>query len=185
MNNNDILALIQKDPEMMRIIKIAEAQHLKDWLIGAGFIRNKVWDTLHGKTSQKGYQSDIDLVYFDPFGYNEVQDRALGKQLTDQTTVEWEVVNQFYAHKYNNIEPYSSTENAISKWPETATGIGITIKNDELILVAPHGITDLVEMIIRPSPYMPGAVERVKERMKKKNWLERWPKLKIIGLDVT
>lgn len=185
MNTTDILDLIRNDPEMMRMIKVAEVQQLKDWLIGAGFIRNKVWDTLHGKTSQEGYQSDIDLVYYDPHGNNEEMDRALGEELQGSTGVEWEVVNQFYAHKYNAIEPYSSTQDAISKWPETATGIGVTSKNGELVLVAPHGITDLVEMIIRPSPYMPGAVERVKERMKKKNWLERWPKLKIIGLDVT
>lgn len=183
MNNNDILALIKNDQEMMRIIKIAEAQYLKDWLIGAGFIRNKVWDTLHGKTNQEGYQSDIDLVYYDPDGNSEIKDRELGKQLEERTGIEWEVVNQFYAHKYNNIEPYSSTEDAISKWPETATGIGVTIKNNELVLVAPHGINDLVQMIIRPSPYMPGAIQRVQERMKKKNWLERWPKLKVIGLD--
>lgn len=184
MNNNDILALIKNDQEMMRVIKIAEAQYLKDWLIGAGFVRNKVWDYLHDKTGKEGYQSDIDLVYYDPDGNSEIKDSELGKQLKENTGIEWEVVNQFYAHKYNNIEPYSSTEDAISKWPETATGIGVTIKNNELVLVTPHGINDLVNMIVRPSPYMPGAIQRVHERMKKKNWLDRWPKLKVIGLDV-
>ena len=34
--------------------------------IGAGFVRNKVWDFLHEFSEPSAGMSDVDLVYFDP-----------------------------------------------------------------------------------------------------------------------
>lgn len=178
MNEQDILNLIQKDKWMMDILSTAEDLNLPNWVIGAGFVRNKVWDYLHGYSNLKVDTNDIDLVYYDPRGNDQEADEKLSKELKEQTGIDWEIVNEIYAHKWNNLPPYKSLEDAISKWPETATGIGVRLENDKLTLLAPHGIDDLVGLIVRPSPTFSSKLEKVKERAEKKDWLNKWPKLK-------
>lgn len=179
MTERDILRLIESDKWMMSIIQIAAAFDLPDWLIGAGFVRNKVWDYLHGYVKEKVDTNNIDLVYFDPHGNDEKADEALSKELKERTGMEWEVVNEVYAHKWNNLLPYTSSEDCISQWSETATAVGVTLKDGTLKLVAPYGINNLVNMVIRPSPRSNGGMERIMERVEKKSWLLKWPKLKI------
>ena len=179
MTEEDILNLIRKDEWMMDILHTAENLNLPDWVIGAGFVRNKVWDYLHGYDKPKVDTADIDLVYYAPNGNDQEADERLSERLKEETGIEWEVVNEAYAHKWNNLPSYKSTEDAISCWPETATAVGVKIENEELKLIAPYGIDDLVNLIIRPSPKFPDGVKRVRERITEKKWLEKWPKLKI------
>lgn len=178
MNESDILDLIENDPWMMNVLRIAENQHLPDWLIGAGFIRNKVWDHLHGYERKIVETADIDLVYFDPDGNDEKEDEILSIKFEQETGIKWEIVNQVYTHTWNDIPPYTSTKNAISRWPETATAIGVRLVEGKLELIAPHSIFDLVNLIIRPTPSFHD-LEKVKCRVIKKQWLEKWPKLRI------
>lgn len=177
MTEKDILNLIEKDEWMMNILRIAEKQNFPDWAIGAGFVRNKVWDYLHGYDKKEVETNDIDFVYYDPNGNDQKTDEALSEKLRKETGINWEIVNEAYAHKWHNIPPYNSVEDAISQWPETATGIGVKIEDGGLKLIAPYGINDLVNLIIRPCPKFVGGFERVKERADKKRWLEKWPKL--------
>ncbi|MBU4480023.1 nucleotidyltransferase family protein [Patescibacteria group bacterium] len=181
MNDQDILNLIKKDKWMMKVLKIAEDLDFPDWVIGAGFVRNKVWDHLHGFSNSKVDTPDIDLVYYDPEGNDKKTDEDFSQKLKEQTGINWEIVNEFYAHKFNGIPPYKSTEDALSQWPETATGLGVKLENGNLKLIAPYGIDDLVNLIIRPCPKFPGNLEVVKERAKKKQWFEKWPKLKFFS----
>ncbi len=178
MTEKDILNLISEDKWMMDILHTAEKLNFPDWVIGAGFIRNKVWDHLHGFSRPQIDTADVDLVYYDQNGNDQKTDEALSKKLKEETGIEWEIVNEAYAHKWNNLPPYRSTEDALSQWPETATGIGVKIENGELRLVAPYGIDDLVNLVVRPSPKFPDGIERVKERAAKKKWFEKWPKLR-------
>lgn len=178
MTEQDILNLIENDPWMMNIIRIAADLNLPDWVIGAGFMRNKVWDHLHGYPRTEVDTADIDLVYYDPNGNDEHADEELSRQLKEKTGIAWEIVNQFYAHTWNNLPPYGSVENALAQWPETATGVGVRIENGKLKLLAPHGINDLVNLIVRPSPTFREGIEKVKERAQKKQWFKKWPKLR-------
>ena len=180
MTEKDILDLIKIDKWMMDILRVAEKLNLPDWIIGAGFIRNKVWDYLHGYDKSRVDTADIDLVYYDINGNDQKADKELSEKLKKETGIDWEVVNQTYAHEWNNILPYKSAEDAISQWPETVTAVGVKIENGDLKLIAPYGIDDLVNLIIRPSPKFSGGIEIVKERMRQKKWLEKWPKLSII-----
>ncbi|MDP3954431.1 MAG: nucleotidyltransferase family protein [bacterium] len=179
MGKTEILKIVEDDPWIMGVINKADSLNLSDWLIGAGFVRNKVWDYLHGYNKPNLDTADIDLVYYDPNGNNQEDDEKLSEELKKETRVEWEVVNQFYAHKWNGLPPYKSTEDAISQWPETVTAIGVKLEDGKLKLVAPYGIDDLVNMIIRPSPKF-NDINRVKERVQEKGWLEKWPKLKLV-----
>jgi hypothetical protein len=45
-------------------------------------------------------------------------------------------------HIRNKLPPYSASVDAISKFPETATALGIKIgEKDNVILTAPYGIS--------------------------------------------
>ncbi len=187
MTEKEILTIIKNDPWMMDIIKRAHELNLPDWVIGAGFIRNKIRDHIHGFSRPVSDIADIDLVYFDPRGNTQTgykiptkeADKALSQQLKNETGVEWEIVNQAYVHLWNNRPPYTSTEDALSHWPETATAIGIRMmRSGELELVAPYGIDDLVNLIVRPSRRFPDGLERIKERATTKKWFEKWPQLR-------
>lgn len=178
MKKSDVLQLIKNDPWMMNVIHIAEKLNLPDWVIGAGFVRNKVWDYLHGYSNKEVDTRDIDLVYFDPSGNDQKADEELSLKLTKETGISFEIVNQFYAHRWNGIPPYTSTEDAIATWPETATAVGVTLKDGELWLIAPYTIDDMVNVIARPSPRFKGNLEVVKKRAESKKWTEKYPKLK-------
>ena len=77
MNEEKILKLIQEDKWMVQILEIARDLNLPDWAIGAGFVRNKVWDYLH--EFEKTPLDDIDLVYFDKSNLSEEYEKELEK----------------------------------------------------------------------------------------------------------
>jgi len=64
MTEQDIINLIKNDKWMMAVLKEADKLNLSDWMIGAGFLRNKVWDYLHNIKREIADTRDIDLVYF-------------------------------------------------------------------------------------------------------------------------
>src|SRR6185312_4192753 len=45
---DDVCALVARQADMMRLLRSVEELGLPDCWIGAGFIRNTIWDALHG-----------------------------------------------------------------------------------------------------------------------------------------
>ena len=43
-----IASIIAQDPVGMKQLRAARSLGLPDWCIAAGFVRNRVWDHLHG-----------------------------------------------------------------------------------------------------------------------------------------
>lgn len=183
MTEQDILNLIEGDEWMIGVLKTARALNLPDWMIGAGFVRNKVWDYLHGYEDKTVIASDIDFIYFDAAHIDEDKDKQMSEELKRKTGVEWEVVNQAYTHKWHNRElPYKNTVNALAEWVETPTCVAVRLEdNDTLTLFSPHGINDLVNLIVRPSPAFLNDPDKLWGRVKGKEWEKKWPKLKIIA----
>ena len=189
MTKEDIVQLIRNDDWMMKILRTTKTLNLPDWYIGAGFIRSKVWDTLHGY-SKRTSLPDVDVIYLNKTDFttdeaNNESTRAeilyeerLKKLLPD---VKWSVTNQARMHLFHGDNPYISSEEALSRWVETATCIAVKIdKNNNLILSAPRGVDDLVNLLLRPINKSKEMVELFDMRIKDKKWLEKWPKLKII-----
>lgn len=142
-NEKDIVHLIRQDQWMMNILKTAHKLNLPDWWICAGFIRSKIWDTLHG--FERTALSDIDVIYFDEQNIEAAEEKRLEKVLEDlKPGVPWSVKNEARMHLRNNLEPYVDTEDAIAKFPETVTALGVRLDdNGKLILTAPHGVEDV------------------------------------------
>ncbi len=180
MNLQEVAKLVKDDKWMMAVLNEAEELHLQDWMIGAGFLRNKVWDHLHGIKRGVADAGDIDLIYFDPEDQNENHDRALSAQMNGKLGLEWEIVNQAYTHKWHDRKiPYKNSAEALAEWVETPTCVAVTLMNGEPTIIAPLGIDDLVNLIVRPTPTAePDSFNR---RYRDKKWLEKWPRLRIIG----
>ncbi|MBD8070020.1 nucleotidyltransferase family protein [Bacillus sp. PS06] len=182
-NENDIISLIQEDKWMMEILITSKKLNLPDWWVCAGFVRTKIWDVLHD-FSQRTPLPDVDVVYYDPTNTNESYEKELEKKLKlYRSDIPWSVKNQGRMHVINNNPPYSSSLDAISKFPETVTALGVTLDaNDNLILIAPCGIHDVINMEVNPTPYFMETKERMviyEERIRKKNWQSIWDKIKV------
>jgi len=59
MTEEEILDLIRADKWMMKVLLSASSLNLKDWAVGAGFVRNKVWNHLSGRTGEGIDTKDI------------------------------------------------------------------------------------------------------------------------------
>lgn len=180
---NDLLSLVEEDEWMMEILHAAKSLNLPDWWICAGFVRSKIWDVLHG-FQERTPLPDIDVIYFDQRNIGELAEKRYEIQLNDLLpNIPWSVKNEARMHFANNIPPYSSSVDAISKFPETASALGVTLDtHDNVILAAPWGISDLIRLKIKPTPFFMETEERIflyEERIRKKNWPLIWNKVEI------
>ncbi|MBM7602963.1 hypothetical protein JOC75_000933 [Metabacillus crassostreae] len=187
MNEEDIISIIRKDEWMMEALRAAKSLELQDWWICAGFIRSKIWDTLHN-FSVRTKLPDVDLIYFNPSRIDEVEEKELEKRLkTIMPFIPWSVKNQARMHIQNNFPPYSSTIDAISKFPETATALGVKLDHtNNVILTYPCGLNDVVNLVVRPTAFFTKSTERMEiyeQRIATKNWQYTWNHLKVYHID--
>jgi hypothetical protein len=175
-----LIALLRTDGLRMRLLAAVERLDLPDGWIGAGFVRAAVWDHLHGRASPP-LDSDVDVVWFDPAHASADDDRALERALSAaEPAVAWSVKNQARMHVRNGDAPYGSTENALRRWPETATAVAVRRAGDRLDVLAPFGLDDLFTMTIRPTPAFSGdRLAGFHQRVRDKRWLERWPRARL------
>lgn len=182
-SEQDIIQLIKEDMWMMDILKTTSMLQLPEWWICAGIVRSKIWDNLHG-FKERTKLEDIDVIYFDPSKVDEAVEKEYEKRLQNlNKDIPWSVKNEARMHLKNKIQPYQSCVDAISKFPETATALGVKLnEKDEIILTAPCGIDDAINGIIRPSPnFMKsrGAYEIFVARIFQKNWKQKWHMLRV------
>ena len=189
MNEQDIITLLEHDKEMMEILKSVKALNLPDCWVGGGVIRSKVLDHLHHYTTPTPIP-DVDVIYFDKNDFLEDEihsdstkrEKSLEDSLTSMMPqIKWEVVNQARMHVFHKRSTYKDSTDAMKDWVETATGIGVRLLDDgTLELAAPWGIDDLINCILRPVSQKQERLKEFERRIKVKDWLKKWPKLKVI-----
>jgi hypothetical protein len=178
---DNICALVARQADMMRLLRSVEELALPDCWIGAGFIRNAIWDALHGRTPNCALLNDVDVVFFDRANASTAFDAAIEERLAARSpNLPWSVKNQARMHLRNGEEPYHNTAAAIARWPETATAVARRLLQGRLELTAPHGLEDLIGLTVRPSPAFARLPEAIARRLRAKNWLARWPRLRIV-----
>lgn len=144
--------------------------------IGAGFLRNAVWDALHGRRPDVAGLADLDVIFLDAACPDPTVDAAWEARLRAALPLPWSVTNQARMHGRNGHAPYADCAEAIAHWPETATAVAARL-GDGVELLAPHGLDDLLGLILRPTPAFrdrPGVIAR---RASEKGWFRRWPRL--------
>lgn len=179
----DILDAIKTDAEMMAVIRTAMRLELPDGWVCAGFVRSKVWDIQH-RFGQRCALPDVDVIYYDPQDTRESKEKVYEAKLREwMPGVPWSVKNQARMHIVNGLEPFTSSADGMAHFPETVTALGVKLSESrELVLCAPWDVTDVLKMVVRPTPYYTGSSklrEVFRERMWKKDWSSVWPNVRI------
>lgn len=183
---HDLIELALATPWFRRALTAVGRLGLESWAVGAGAVRNLVWDHLHGYATPS-HLADLDVAYFDPQDLTaESEARLRATLVADCPDLPWEVTNQasvhlWYAQAFGYAVPaLTSLEAAIATWPETATSVAITIEPDGTPrIIAPCGLEDLFAMIVRRNPTRV-SLEWYRQRIATKRYAERWPRVTIV-----
>ncbi len=170
----------------MTALRAVQALNLESWCIGAGAVRNLVWDHLH-EFAEPSALADIDVAYFDLSPTNLEQDAAIQARLqTYEPGLPWEVTNQALVHTWfesyfgHSVCPLGSLEEAVASWPEYATSVGVMLDGSGNIeVIAPHGLDDLFEMRVQRNPVR-ASVETYRHRVAQKQYVKRWPRVLVV-----
>ncbi len=173
--------LIARDPLRINALGALASLDLPDCWIGAGFVRDAVWDHLHGYdvADPKG---DVDVVWYDPASPQLDVDRSIERQLRGaMPKLCWSVKNQARMHLRNGDTPYESVTDAMRHWPETATAVATRLGPLGSIEVsAPYGLADLFALRLRPTPgFVSEKLPIFMDRVSSKCWIERYPRLSL------
>ena len=182
--------ILNRNKTLMEILKRLEKyqkedSNFKNYYVGAGAINQTVFNYFHRYPIDQNI-SDYDIVYYDKDTSYEQEDKIIKKiesslkDLNIKTDIKNECrVPIWKKEKYNQeIKPYLSVEDAISRWITTITCIGVRLEEGKLKIYAPYGLEDLFSLIIRP--VKKDATLKVYEE-KVKKWQQKWPKLTIIS----
>lgn len=182
----ELSQLIQSTPWFLSVLETVRMCNPPDWLVGAGVIRNLVWDHLHQYQTPTPL-ADIDVIFFDSQDVRPERDQLVQQQLAlILPGVNWEATNQAAVHLwYEEVYGFSvpalhSSEDAVGTWPETATSVAVRLLSpDQIHIVAPCGLSDLFNMVLRRNPCRITREQFVK-RLHSKHILRKWPLVQVI-----
>ena len=180
-NKAEILDSFRENPDMMAILTIIRDLELNDSWLAAGSVRNFIWNLLSDKPAFDR-ETDVDVIFFDPEVNYEETLAIENKLREDFPQYQWELKNQAYMHQHSpHTEPYVNSCDAMSKYPERCTAIGLRLHADATLeLFAPYGLEDILNFQVRPTPHFLENDDRMKlyqQRLSKKNWQVKWKNL--------
>jgi hypothetical protein len=169
----------------MHALGAAREVNPPDLLIGAGAIRDVVWDQLHGYR-EATRPKDVDLVFFDRAVGTGGEQSVLDALRTLAPTVPWDVHNQatvhlWYAKAFGvEVDPLASSADGVGTWPETASAVAVRLMADEtLAVVAPFGLEDLFGLVWRRNPRRV-TLQEYRRRIERKRVASRWPRVRVL-----
>lgn len=180
-----LTALVLAAPWFMDALRAGRTLGLAHWCIGAGALRNLVWDALHERQGPPAL-ADVDFAYFCDRDLSPARDAELQQRLQQRCPdLPWEVTNQagvhlwFEAHFGHAVAPLISLEDAVATWPEPATAVGVWLDGaDHLQVIAPLGLDDLLQLRVRHNPRR-ASLATYRERCASKRYTERWPRVTV------
>jgi hypothetical protein len=185
MNDRELVEIIKNDEEMMRnlntIKDVLTKYNVLDWCVYAGFVRNCVWNRLYRLNNVAERSSDIDVAIF---AKNKPRiARAIQHELSEiNSDYTWDVSN--FAFSSDNYKPKRSLPECLATNLDTVSTVGIyKDKENEIKIIAPYGIDDLVDCTIRSTPFSSKNQQKKQlliERIAKKRLLKKWKNLKVI-----
>jgi hypothetical protein len=191
----EIQEIFSKDPWRMSVLTAVRSLNMHDAWVVAGFVRNTVWDAKYG--TKPTLINDIDVVYSKSLSEYSLTENELKEsyathksnplseeEFSYQKKLEelipgamFEVKNASRMHLRHGVESFNSSEEAIANLAETATSIGLRLNADgSLVILAPHGVEDLLAGIVRPTKKM--YEQHALERSTGKHWFSIWPTLR-------
>lgn len=172
--------ILTLDTYRMDCLTALRALNLPQGYIGAGFLRNAIWDAQHEYKVHTPL-NDVDVIYFDADDLSVASECAIKATLEQQLpTVPWQVKNQARMHIQHNHAPYTSCEDAISMWIERETCVAVRMSQEGAFeFLAPFGLSQNMAGTISINPKIPRP-EVLSKRVATKKWLELWPQLRLV-----
>jgi uncharacterized protein len=177
---------------LTNLLRLVAALDLPDCWIGAGAVRDLVWDIRFGPGFDPASIADVDVVFFDADDLSAKQEHAVERTLRKkEPSVEWDVKNQARVHLWyearfgGRAAPLRSTTDGVATWPETATAVAVRLDGDgALEIAAPLGLDDLLDGIWRrnlgPSDTNRATEDEYQARIECKQPHVRWPAVTVL-----
>src|SRR6185436_2834151 len=129
----------------MKQLRAVRSLGLPDWCIAAGFVRNRVWDHLHGISPPRA-PADIDVPYYDASALSKASEAEHEKRLDALLPgLPWQVRNQARMHVWKGVPQHRDTADSMTYWLETVTAVGVRLEEDDsLTVIAPLGTDHLL-----------------------------------------
>lgn len=128
--------IIQADSQRMSCLHALKQLALPQGYLGAGFLRNAIWDFLHQKSTPTPL-NDVDVIYFDADNTQRAKDTFYEMQLNELLPqVKWQVKNQARMHVLHGHTPYKHCEEAISYWIEKETCVAIALSTRDSVALS-------------------------------------------------
>lgn len=178
-----VISVLRADALRWHLLDAVRGLGLPDCWIGAGFVRNAIWDHLHQR-GPSAPSSDVDVIWHDPGRTDSAEDRKHEAALRAAVpSIKWSVKNQARMHIRNGDAPYGSAAEAMRYWPETATAVAVRrCGADGCEIAAPFGLDDLLDLVLRPTPrFVAGKRGMYEERLLGKRWTTAWPLLRMVA----
>ncbi|MDN3617329.1 nucleotidyltransferase family protein [Vibrio gallaecicus] len=175
---NKIVELIKQESTRVKTLDCVAQLGLPQCFIAAGFVRNLVWDSLHNFEKPTPL-NDVDVIYFDPDELHSESYLLYEAQLNSwMPELNWQVRNQAVMHVRNGDDPYTSSLDAMSYWPEKETAVAIRkVGPNQYECISSFGFESLFNYCVTHNPQR--SLETFEQRVSQKGWLVRWPSLRI------
>ena len=178
----ELTELVLGSEWLINLLRLVAGLDLPDCWIGAGAVRDLVWDMRFGAGFDPAGIADVDVVFFDPSDLSADHEHEIERQLSEQDpSVDWDVKNQARVHLWYEArfgqpaEPLKSTTDGVATWPETATAVAVRLREDGgLDIAAPLGLDDLLDGVWRRNERRVTDAE-YQARIERKQPNRRWP----------
>ncbi len=184
-----LVAIVRAYPDLMTVLTTVRSLCLNDWLVFSGAVYQSVWNAVTGRPPGYGVK-DFDLGYFDDdvsWDAEDVVIRRVAAAFQEPLRSRVEVRNQcrvctWFERKFGEpYPPLKDTAEALQRFVAPAFAVGVRLEADDRItVVAPFGLTDLFNMVIRPNPHRPLAKQWAQVTMRAR---QRWPEVTIAAPD--
>lgn len=171
---------------LIRVLAGASEMDLPGWYLVAGCLYQTVWNVVTGQPPEAGIL-DYDLAYFDDSDLSwEAEDRVIrvGEEVFAGLPAPVQIRNQARVHLWYEQKfgvpcpPHACTEAAVDSYEATTACLGVRLgPRGQLRIYAPHGLSDVFNMVVRPNPVL--APRKVYEA-KTARWRRQWPELTVM-----
>ncbi|HEX4489944.1 MAG TPA: nucleotidyltransferase family protein [Acidimicrobiia bacterium] len=184
---DELRAILHGSDWFCRVLANVAALDLPDCWVGAGAVRDLVWDVRFGAGFDPADIVDVDVVFFDGGDLSaEREEQAEAALRVADPSVKWDVKNQARVHLWFEArfgapaEPLASAFEGVATWPERASAVAVRLDGeDEIDVLAPFGLDDLLDGVWRRNPTR--VTEREwQARLDRKQPGRRWPAVTVV-----
>ncbi len=182
-----LIDIVRANADLMHVLRVMRDLDLPDWRLFSGAVYQSVWNKRTGRAPGYGVK-DYDIGYFDPDTSWDAEDQVIKRvaaafptELRDIVEVRNQArVHLWFEDKFGELyDPLTCTDDAPARFVAPAFALGVRLeKGDAISVVAPFGLQDVFDMVIRPNPTR--GLARGWDRVIA-NARGRWPEITVIG----